>query len=295
MNPTSSQLRWTGGFLVGGVVLGLLSVFLLVGTRMVRKTLPLVCAVRGESVSGVTTGGKVLLRGIEIGSIRSLTFDPKDPERIFVGIEIDPDAPVYRDATATLEIFGITGLKYLELVPGSPDSGKVVSGAVIPILPSLMTGLLNSLDTVARTSTRVLENLDHLTRRETQGQIDTILLDLARSSRSLAEMAEGLQAARLDSQATRVANQVQGMVRRIDSTVAAGRPDQAVLRIDSAAAALANVARRADLMLGRSQGDVYRTLEDLKTTMRNLTDFSQTIRDNPAALLRNSSGDKGEQ
>ena len=43
-------------------------------------------------------------------------------------------------------------------------------------------------------------------------------------------------------------------------------------------------------MLNRSQGDLYRSLENLKTTMRNLTDFSQTIRDNPAALLRNGNG-----
>lgn len=290
MNPTPAQLRWTGIFLVAGLVLSILSVVYLTGSRLSRKSLPLVCVVRGESVSGLSKGGKVLLRGIEIGSIASLSFDPSDPQLILVGIEIDPQAPVYEDATATLEIFGITGLKYLELVPGTPDSGKVASGAVIPIRPSLMTGLLTTLDTVARTSSRVLENLDHLTRRETQGRIDSILIDLSRSSRSFAEMAEGLRDARLDSQATRVAQEVEGMVRRIDSTVAAGRPDVAILRIDSAAASLSSVARRADLMLNRSQGDLYRSLENLKTTMRNITDFSQTIRDNPAALLRQGNG-----
>lgn len=290
MNPTPSQLRWTGIFLVGGLVLSILCVVYLMGSRLSRESLPLSCAVSGESVSGVSTGGKVLLRGIEIGSIVSLSFDPTDPQRILVGIEIDPDAPVYKDATATLEIFGITGLKYLELVPGTPDSGKVLAGAVIPIRQSLMTGLLTTLDTVARTSARVLENLDHLTRRETQGQIDSILADLSRSARSFAEMADGLKAAKLDSQATRVAHEVEGMVRRIDSTVTAGRPDVAIQRIDSAAASLSSVARRADLMLSRSQGDIYRSLENLRTTMRNLTDFSQTIRDNPAALLRNGNG-----
>lgn len=293
MNPSKSQLRWTGIFLVGGLAVTILFVVYLMGSRISRKSLPLVCAVSGESVSGVSTGGKVLLRGIEIGSIKSLSFDSKNPQRILIGIEIDPDAPVYKDATATLEIFGITGLKYLELVPGTPDSGKVLADAVIPIRQSLMTGLLTTLDTVARTSAKVLDNLDHLTRRETQGQIDSILADLSRSSRSFAEMAEGLRAAKLDSQATHVAREVEGMVRRIDSTVAAGRPDMAIKRVDSAAAALSSVARRADLMLSRSQGDLYRSLENLRTTMRNLTDFSQTIRDNPASLLR--SGEKGEQ
>lgn len=288
MNPSASQLRWTGVFLVGGLALVVLSVVFLLGSRVSRKTLPLVCAVRGESVSGLSTGGKVLLRGIEVGRIVSMDFDPKDPERILIAIEIDPGAPVYQDATATLEIFGITGLKYLELVPGSPSSGRVASGAVVLIRPSLTTSLLNSLDTIARSSTRVLENLDQLTRKETQGRIDSILLDLRKTSSDFAAMAGQMREARLDSQLTRVSSQVEKTIHRIDSTIAGGRPDKAIARVDSAAAALATVSKRADLMLSRSQGDVYRTLEDLRTTMRNLSDFSQSIRDNPAALIRNS-------
>jgi phospholipid/cholesterol/gamma-HCH transport system substrate-binding protein len=294
MNPSASQLRWSGLFLVAGLALVVVSVIFLLCSRLSRKTLPLECAVRGESVSGLTAGGKVLLRGIEIGRITSMDFDPKDPELILIGIEIDPDAPVYRDATATLEIFGITGLKYLELVPGSPAKGRIAAGAVVGVRQSLTTSLLNSLDTIAKSSTRVLENLDQLTRKETQGRIDSILMDLQATSGDFAAMAGNLREARLDSQLTRVSQQIQVTTHRIDSTIAGSRPDLAIARIDTAAVALTNVSKRADLMLGRSQGDIYRTLEDLRTTMRNLSDFSQSIRDNPSALIR-STGERSEK
>lgn len=294
MNPSPSQMRWSGLFLVAGLALVVVAVVFLLGSRLSRKTLSLECAVRGESVSGLTAGGKVLLRGIEIGRIVSMGFDPKDPERILIGIEIDPDAPVYRDATATLEIFGITGLKYLELVPGSPASGRIEAGSVVGVRPSLTTSLLNSLDTIARSSTRVLDNLDQLTRKESRGRIDSILKDLQTTSGDFAAMAGQMRAARLDSQLTRVSSQIQTTIHRIDSTIAGSRPDLAIARIDTAAAALTSVSKRADLMLGRSQGDIYRTLEDLRTTMRNLSDFSQSIRDNPSALIR-SGGEKGDK
>lgn len=293
MNPTPAQLRWTGIFLAAGIALVVGAVVFLLGSRVSRETVPLSCAVVGESVSGLSTGGKVRLRGIEVGTVVSMDFDPADPERILVGIEVDPKAPVYKDAWATLEIFGITGLKYLELSPGDPGRGRVEPGSVLPTRPSLATNILNAMDTISRSSVRVLDNLDALTKRERQDQIDSILADLRRTSGDFAAMAGNLKDARLDSQLTRVAGQVARTVDHIDSAVGASRPAQTMARIDTAAGAMANVARRADLMMGRSQGDLYRSIEDLRSTMRNLADFSQTIRDNPAAVLR--SGEKGEE
>jgi hypothetical protein len=73
---------------------------------------------------------------------------------------------------------------------------------------------------------------------------------------------------------------------KMDSTMAAMEPSRSLARFDTAVGSISSVARRADLMLSRSQGDIYRSVEDLSITMRNLSDFSQSIRDNPGALLR---------
>ncbi|HNY31205.1 MAG TPA: MlaD family protein [Fibrobacteria bacterium] len=292
MTPTPSQLRWTGLFLVAGILLTVGAVVLLMGSRLGKEELLLQCEVRGESVSGLSTGGKVLLRGIEIGSVTKLGFDPKDPDRILVSISVDPEAPVFQDATATMEIFGITGMKYLELVPGNPASGKVKPGTVLPSRESLTSGILKSLDTVARTSTRVLSNLETLTRKTRQDQVDSIMDDFRRTSGDLAAIARDLRQARLDTQVTAISRQVDQTIRNLDSALAASQPAQAMARIDTAAQNLSTVAKRADLMLGRSQGDIYRSLEDMRSTMRNLSDFSQTIRNNPAALIRSGERDK---
>lgn len=286
MNPTPSQLRWTGIFLAGGIALIGLSVVFLIGTQWSRKTLTIQCEVRGESVSGLSTGGKVLLRGIQVGSVTSFDFDPKDPERILIGIELEPTAPVYKNATATMEIFGITGMRYLELIPGDPRLGRAEPHAVLKILPSLTSSIMNSLDTFARSSTSLLGNLDSLTRPDRTRQVDSILLDLRRTTRDFAAMANDLRAARLDLQITRMTTQVNGTVAGIDSTLRSLQPARSMAKFDSSTDAMASVARRADLMMQRTQGDIYHSLEDMSTTMRNLSDFSLTIRNNPSALLR---------
>lgn len=291
MTPSPSQLRWTGLFLVCGIALTIGAIVLLMGARLGKDELALECEVRGESVSGLSTGGKVLLRGIEIGSVTKLGFDPKDPERILVSISVDPDAPIYQDATATMEIFGITGLKYVELVPGTPSTGKAKPGTVLRTRESLTTGILKALDTVARSSTRVLANLETLTRQTRQEQIDSILDDFRRTSSDFAGIAHDLRQARLDTQVTAISRRVDQTVRNVDSALGASRPAQAMARIDTAAQNLSSVAKRADLMLGRSQGDIYRSLEDMRNTMKNLSDFSQTIRNNPAALIRSGERD----
>lgn len=286
MNPSPSQLRWTGFFLATGLALIVIAVVALAGTQWSRKSLPLTCEVRGESVSGLSTGGKVLLRGIEVGSVVSMRFDPADPERILIGIEVEPTAPVYKDATATLEIFGITGMRYLELVPGDPQLGQAPPNSVLRIRPSQTSSILNSIDTVARTSASVLGNLDSLTRPERMRQVDSILLDLRLTTRAFAAMAGDLREARLDLQMSQLTRQATATVRGIDSTLRALQPERSLARFDSATTAMSSVARRADLMLARSQADLYHGLEDLSTTMRNLSDFSLTIRNNPSTLLR---------
>lgn len=291
MNPTPSQLRWTGIFLVSGAVLTIFATAVLLGTRLSRSTLPLICTLKGESVSGLSKGSKVLLRGIQVGAVTSMEFDKSDPERILVGIDIAPEAPVYKNANATLEIFGITGLRYLELVPGDPDRGKALPNSVIEIRPSLTSTILKSIDTVTRTSASVLANLDSLTRPSRVRQIDSILFDLRSSTRDFAVMSSDLRAARLDRKLSNLADQAGNMVQRVDSVVAQVQPARSMARMDSATLAVSSLARRTDLMLSRSQGDFYHALEDISTTMRNLSDFSLTIRNNPATLLRSGERD----
>jgi ABC-type transporter Mla subunit MlaD len=133
-----------------------------------------------------------------------------------------------------------------------------------------------------------MRNIDSLTGLNRQKQVDSILGDLRRTTRDLASMAGGFRALRLDRQVAEVMGHVESTTRKIDSTMAVVQPARSLARFDTAVGALSSVARRADLMLGRSQGDIYRTLEDLSITMRNLSDFSQSIRDNPSSLLRSA-------
>jgi len=293
VNPSPSQLRWTGIFLACGVALVGTVAIILLGSQLNRGRIALLCDVRSQSISGISTGGKVQLRGIEVGTITSLEFDPKDPERILIGIDVDRSAPVYKDATATLEILGITGLKYMELIPGTPSQGLAPPGSVLHVRPSMTDGIVDKLDTVARASAKVLQNLDNLTGMSRQVVVDSILLDLRRASRDLAAMSGDFRALRLDKRVARLVGHVESVVVKVDSTMQVIHPARTMARIDTATIALSGVARRADLMLSRSQGDIYRTLEDLSITMRNLSDFSQSIRDNPGALLR--TGDKFRQ
>jgi phospholipid/cholesterol/gamma-HCH transport system substrate-binding protein len=83
------------------------------------------------SVSGLNAQADVRYRGVEVGKVESIGFDPKDPRTILVEVSVRAGTPLTRGAYAQLAAQGITGLSYVQLeddgssaelrTPGSGD------------------------------------------------------------------------------------------------------------------------------------------------------------------------------
>jgi phospholipid/cholesterol/gamma-HCH transport system substrate-binding protein len=67
------------------------------------------------SVSGLDRGSSVRFLGVEVGSVRRLSIDKKDPTRVQVIVEIDDSAPISAATRASLGWQGVTGLLYVDL------------------------------------------------------------------------------------------------------------------------------------------------------------------------------------
>jgi phospholipid/cholesterol/gamma-HCH transport system substrate-binding protein len=91
-----------------------------------------------ESVSGLSLGDPVKLRGVEVGTVRALAIDNEDPRLVKVDIELRKDAPVKVDTKATLKMKGITGGQYIELDGGTPNTprlAEVTPAGKVPEIP----------------------------------------------------------------------------------------------------------------------------------------------------------------
>ncbi len=67
------------------------------------------------SVTGLKEGSQVLYRGVPVGTVKSITIDLKNTDRVRVCIGVSPSTPIQEDTLATLEMQGITGLSLIHI------------------------------------------------------------------------------------------------------------------------------------------------------------------------------------
>ena len=92
-----------------------------------------------ESVSGLSRDSTVKYHGVGVGTVREITLDPQNPERVRLLLHIDQGTPVREDTTASLEVQGLTGLAYVNLDGGSQTSPplRASEGEDFPVIISL--------------------------------------------------------------------------------------------------------------------------------------------------------------
>ena len=127
-------------------------------------------------VNGLSEGGEVRFNGIKVGEITTLRLDRDDPNNVIAHIRVESQTPVRADSVAQLNFMGITGVTFIQILAGSPDSPMLVP--VDGVTPRIRTSrtLVDELfqggqdllgvsgDTIKRLNEMLSEeNLEHFT------------------------------------------------------------------------------------------------------------------------------------
>jgi phospholipid/cholesterol/gamma-HCH transport system substrate-binding protein len=116
-----------------------------------------------ESVTGLQPQAAVRYRGISVGKVESIGFDPQVTGNVLVRLAIDDGTPITQSTYAVLGYQGVTGLAYVQLDDGGESKERLdlagTTVARIPLRPSLLTRLsdqgANILAQVEETSKRL--------------------------------------------------------------------------------------------------------------------------------------------
>ncbi len=68
-----------------------------------------------RSVSGLSPQATIRFRGLEVGRVKSISFDQAVPGQILIELNINPDAPITTTTFATLGFQGVTGIAFIQL------------------------------------------------------------------------------------------------------------------------------------------------------------------------------------
>jgi phospholipid/cholesterol/gamma-HCH transport system substrate-binding protein len=209
-----------------------------------------------ETLTGLQTQAAVRYRGVDVGKVASIGFDPQVPGNVLLRLEIDREAPVTADTFATLSYQGITGLAFIQLDDNGQPAPRLVRDDGHPPRIPLKPGLLSKL---AAKGEAILQRVDQATAR-----VDQLLGD--ENQRRFSNALDNLGTAAAD--ASRLAQ-------RLDATIAK-RVDPALAEASST---LRSVRKSADEVekAAADFGQTARRLNDKDGPMDRLAEGSQAL------------------
>ena len=135
----------------------------------------------GETVSGLVVGEAVKYRGVDVGTVKSMSLDPIDPRLVEVGVSLRKDAPVRTDTKAMLKLKGITGNLFIELNGGDPKAEALLAvtpAGEIPLIAAEKSSLTTAMDQLPR----ILEKFNSI-----EDQAKKVLNDVAGVTKQVKE------------------------------------------------------------------------------------------------------------
>ena len=145
-----------------------------------------------ESVSGLNPESTVFYRGIAVGKVINIRFDPNDSGIILVRIEVDKNILFTRGVFATLRLKGVTGLTQIQL----QDSGRLPAVlptgndplSRIPLMPSMTDQLMASGEEILHKADHLMVRLSSLLNDDNTKNIGDILGNLKKLTGKLSDL-----------------------------------------------------------------------------------------------------------
>ena len=246
-----------------------------------------------ETITGLQEQAAVRYRGVEVGKVAAIGFDPKVQGNVLMKLEIDHDAPVTKDTFATLGFQGVTGLAFVQL----DDTGKPAPRLQpedghpprIPLRPGLLSKLIDKSEVIVDRVEQLTGRMNQMFGEENQKRFSSALDNLGSAAADAGQLAK-----RLDSTvATRVdpaIASVQKSAEQVGKTAAdfsqtAQRLNQKDGPMDRLAEGTEALSHAADSFNSATLPRINRVTEETSRAVRQLGRTANTINDNPQSLI----------
>ncbi|MCR2100758.1 MlaD family protein [Campylobacter upsaliensis] len=141
-----------------------------------------------ESVAGLGLKAPVRLLGVEVGSVENISIYTKQNLEVNILIKVKKETPIKEDTFATLQLQGITGLKFIQLQGGSVNSKKLTSDDGYPVI-AFRESFLATIDRQGERIFSLIKTADDKSKKllsdENLQNIEMLLKNLAQLSENL--------------------------------------------------------------------------------------------------------------
>lgn len=228
-------------------------------------------------VTGLGKGTTVRYNGIDVGHVSTLDFDPDDPKRVIVTMQVSPSLPLHNDSIASIGSEGLTGGSYVEIDGGSKSAPllRPTADVEVPVIrskPSTLQELEQSAPQLVAKLSRVADQLNVVLSDENTRAFSLTLKNLELTS-------EGLKKAVPDLDMT-LKNVSQASV-TLNGDL--GDAHTVLVHADEATRGITRVANDLDTQVNSAQ--VARFVAQSRALVQSLTALSGEIEAQPTRLI----------
>jgi phospholipid/cholesterol/gamma-HCH transport system substrate-binding protein len=255
-------------------------------------------------VTGLTPQASVRYRGVDVGRVTEIRFDPQDTNVILIGIVVDAEAPITRSTFAQLRYQGVTGLSFIMLddpgdhAPRLPPADQPGSMR-IPVRDSPFADFADAGQQVLLEVGELIDRLNKVLDEPNQAAFARTLENVESATRQLAVLAKTLEpAARALEPAAKglplLVSDARRAVQQADTLLAelAGLGKDISRRMEAvsdlgrhAERAGAAVESMTEQIAADSLPRINMLIEELAQTARHIDQLVLSLRDQPQALV----------
>ncbi len=238
-----------------------------------------------DPVSGLKEGASVQYRGVEVGKVLRVRLSSSREDLIKVNIAVQEATPIGQSTTASLEMFGITGLVYMELSTetGETRPPQTVPGEPYPVIKGSGTQLAKILEDIPMITEQVLEVVEKLNSFFDPKHTALLSQTLENTERLSRDLNGLLTPANVNNASTTIENFSEASA---DFKDIAERFDQTASEIERAVASLNEIVSSNKDNINRFTGE---GLNNITETSREAEKAAEAIREMSEKLKRDPS------
>lgn len=253
-----------------------------------------------DSVSGLQLQAPVRYKGVPVGKVTSIEFDPEKNGKVLIIVAVSAEAPITQTTYAMLGFQGVTGLAHIQLDDDNSSTTPLPPGSDgLPRLPMRPSPF----GQIAEQGPVIMQQVEDATRRvndllsdSNQRELMTTVASLGQAAQSLDALSKRLQLTvdtKLDpalASLPAVAQDVRKTLAGIDKTSKdVGKAVSSLASkggaVDQMATAVEQVSNAADNFNRGTLPNLDRTMNEVSSAARRLGDTADSFKNNPQSLI----------
>jgi phospholipid/cholesterol/gamma-HCH transport system substrate-binding protein len=260
------------------------------------------------SVPGLNPQAAVRYRGLDVGKVDVIDFDPRVAGQILVHLSVNPDTPITTTTYAKLGYQGVTGIAYVQLDDDKIGSQLLATSSSNPAHITLRPSLLDEVETRGKVildqAEQMTRNLNQLLSPANQKTMLAAFEDISQSAKEFgaieqrlaptlaqlpaltAQAQQSLQAfQRFSQDASRLSKNWDALGTRLQTP--GGPIDKVVGTIDRVGVSVEAVAGGIEL---ETLPHVIQLTDEMRSSMRVLKNTMNGISERPQSILFGTPG-----